>query len=149
MSRIGIAVAVGMALTVSGCGGSTPPASPSPSDSASSGTVTAGAMVSDRSHYENVVEMIQGKAPGLNVIQYPDGTIQLRIRGLNQSLQETGQEPLVVIDGVPSGRPAGQALMSMDPRDVSSIEVLRDVGSTAVYGTRGANGVILVRTRRR
>jgi len=150
MSRIGSAFAVVLSLTITGCSGTTQSAStPSPTDPESQGTVSAGAVSRDRSHYENVVEMIRGKAPGLNIIENQDGTIQLRIRGLNQSLQETGQEPLVVVDGVPSGRPAGQVLLALSPQDVSSIQVLRDVGSTAVYGTRGANGVILITTRRR
>jgi TonB-dependent SusC/RagA subfamily outer membrane receptor len=93
--------------------------------------------------------MLRGRVPGLEVIETSPGAIEVRIRGLNQSLQESGQQPLVVVDGVPSSRPAGEALLALDPRDVASIEVLKDVSSTTVYGTRGANGVIIVRLVRR
>jgi TonB-dependent SusC/RagA subfamily outer membrane receptor len=111
------------------------------------GPVTAGD-ISDRSHYESVVEMLRGKAPGLEIVENSAGSIEVRIRGMTQSLREDMQEPLVVIDGVPSGRPAGQVLLSLEPRNVASIEVLRDVSSTAVWGTRGANGVILITSTR-
>jgi len=103
----------------------------------------------DRSHYESVIAMIRGKAPGLQVIEVAPGQFELRIRGVNQSLQAAGEEPLVVLDGMASSRPAGQLLMSLNPQDVVSIEVLKDVASTAVYGTRGANGVLIIRTERR
>ena len=152
MSRIGSALMMGLGFLLFGCGGTNAPrptASPSDAPATAGGTVRAGDLSMDRSHYENVIEMIRGKAPGLHVIESSNGTIQLRIRGMNQSLQETGQEPLVVVDGVPSSRPAGEALMALEPQAVASIQILRDVASTSVYGTRGANGVILVRTRRR
>jgi len=119
------------------------------SEGFSEGAVPAGSVATDRSHYQSVVDMLRGRVPGLEVIETSPGAIEVRIRGLNQSLQESGQQPLVVVDGVPSSRPAGEALLALDPRDVSSIEVLKDVSSTAVYGTRGANGVIIVRLVRR
>lgn len=103
----------------------------------------------DRAHYESVIDMIRGKAPGVHVIEVSPGQFEVRIRGMHQSLQATGQEPLVVLDGVASNRPAGELLMSLDPQDVMSIQVLKDVSSTAVYGTRGANGVLIIQTRRR
>jgi len=101
----------------------------------------------DQAHYENMVEMLRGKVPGLEIIETAPGTIEVRIRGGNQSLQ-TGagsQEPLVVIDGMPQARRAGEVLMTLNPNDVASIDVLKDVSSTAIYGTRGANGVIIIR----
>jgi TonB-dependent SusC/RagA subfamily outer membrane receptor len=146
-------------IAVAACGGTRPerPApTPSPTavtDSqplAAAGAVQAGPEAAgDRAHYESVLEMLRGKAPGVQVIEVAPGQFQVRIRGVNQSLQATGQEPLVVLDGVASSRPAGQLLMSLNPQDVVRIEVLRDVASTAVYGVRGANGVLIVQTRRR
>lgn len=156
-----IAVTAGVALVFAACGGSAPGGAPGPAwaepgDSlAAAGATTAGSMRGDRGHYENVLEMIRGRAPGLEVLELGGGVIQVRIRGLNQSLQTNadgapvGQEPLVVVDGVPSHRPAGEILLSLVPTDVASIEVLKDVASTTIYGTRGANGVILVSMRRR
>jgi TonB-dependent SusC/RagA subfamily outer membrane receptor len=108
----------------------------------------------DRAHYESVVEMLRGQVPGLEILEPAPGRIEVRIRGMTQSLQTNaegapvGQEPLVVVDGVPRSRPAGEVLLSLNPKDVASISVLKDLASTAIYGTKGANGVIVVRMRR-
>jgi TonB-dependent SusC/RagA subfamily outer membrane receptor len=104
---------------------------------------------SGNAHYDNVIEMLRGKAPGLEIVENSAGKIEVRIRGMSQSFQAGGQEPLVVVDGAPAGRPAGEALLALNPTDIDRIQVLRDVASTSVYGTRGANGVILVTTKRR
>ncbi|MYF61907.1 MAG: TonB-dependent receptor plug domain-containing protein, partial [Gammaproteobacteria bacterium] len=56
--------------------------------------------------------------------------------------------PLFVIDGRTLMAPAGSALMAISPRDVVRIDVLKDAGATAIYGSRGANGVIVITTRR-
>lgn len=152
MSTMGNGLTLMLGLSLAGCGGTgntMNTAGPAPSGERAESGVAARVVSTDRSHYESVVDMIRGRAPGLHVMENQDGTIQVRIRGSNQSFQETAQEPLVVIDGVPSARPAGQALMALNPNDVSSIQVLRDVSSTAIYGTRGANGVILVQLKRR
>jgi len=152
MSRMANGLTLVLGVFLAGCGGAGRPVNtsePSPSGTGAEGGVPARVVNTDRSHYESVVEMLRGRAPGLHIIENQDGTIEVRIRGTNQSFQATSQEPLVVVDGVPSSRPAGQALMALNPNDVSSIQVLKDVSSTAIYGTRGANGVILVSMRRR
>jgi len=153
MKRTNILTVVSAGL-LAGCGGTsggdafaTPPADAA--QAAGRGSVTAGRVSADMGHYESVVEMIRGRAPGVELLEVSPGVIEVRIRGMNQSLQVTGQEPLVVVDGVPSSRPAGQALMSLNPNDVASIDILKDVSSTTVYGTRGANGVILITMKRR
>ena len=148
----------GVWIAGAACGGTRPerpaptPSSAAVADSqplAAAGAVRAGPEgAGDRGHYESALEMLRGKAPGVQVIEVAPGQFEIRIRGVNQSLQATGQEPLVVLDGVASSRPAGQLLMSLNPEDVVSIEVVRDVASTAVYGVRGANGVLIVQTRR-
>ena len=150
MKRIDTALAVVTCLALLGCGGSGPSgAGTEPAPGAPAEGRRAGAITSGNAHYDNVVEMLRGKAPGLQIVEVSPGEIQIRVRGLNQSMQGGGQEPLVIIDGSPSGRPAGMTLMGLNPDDVASIEVLKDVSSTSVYGTRGANGVILVTTKRR
>lgn len=154
--RYPLAVAAAFALAVGGaaCAGGRPADSAnSPGPAAASEGPVSQNMVRDRSHYESVIEMLRGKVPGLEIVELDGGSIEVRIRGLNQSLQNVGgkpvgQGPLVVVDGVPRSRPAGEVLMALNPRDVVSINVLKDVASTAVYGTRGANGVLLVRLRR-
>ena len=132
------------------CGGSGPSGGPrNPAPGVTSQETGNEGIQSGNAHYSNVIEMLRGKAPGLEIIESNPGQIEVRVRGLYQSFQGTNQEPLVIIDGAASGRPAGQALLSLTPDDVDRIQVLKDVGSTSVYGTRGANGVILVTLKKR
>lgn len=94
-----------------------------------------------------VAEMIQGRIPGAQVYRDGTGQLSIRIRGAN-SFMSSG-EPLVVVDGMPavSGR-VGALLESLSPHDIARIDVLKDAGATATYGSRGANGVILITTKR-
>jgi TonB-dependent starch-binding outer membrane protein SusC len=109
-------------------------------------------------------QLIQGKAAGVMVINnsgQPGGATTVRIRGAASI--RSGNSPLFVVDGVPlsggSGRPgfsgggigstpAANPLNFMNPNDIASIEVLKDASATAIYGSRGANGVILITTKR-
>jgi TonB-dependent SusC/RagA subfamily outer membrane receptor len=90
-------------------------------------------------------ELFRGLA-GVTVRRLPDGGISLRIRG--SSSFSSGGEPLYVINGVPTHAPLGQALLGVSARDITRIEVLKDAGATAIYGSRGANGVVLIFTKR-
>ncbi len=106
----------------------------------------------------SVDQGIQGKAAGV-VVSFgsgqPGSKSSIRIRGISSI---TGTlEPLYVIDGVPVISPSNigavtgpdtNPLESLNPSDVESIEVLKDASATAIYGTRGANGVILITTKR-
>ena len=97
----------------------------------------------DRFHYTRVEEMIAARFPGVVVRQRPDGSYQITMRG--QNTFTSGDEPLVVVDGVPAMNI--DVLAAINPRDVRRIDVLRDAASASIYGSRGANGVILIRTR--
>lgn len=92
----------------------------------------------------NVMQALSGRAAGVQVIQNtgaPGAGISVRIRGTN-SIQG-GNEPLYVIDGFPfSGNPT-----NLNNFDIESIEVLKDASATAIYGSRGANGVVLITTK--
>ena len=93
----------------------------------------------------NVLQAMQGRAPGVQVIQNtgaPGTPVSVRIRGTN-SIQGSN-EPLYVVDGFPLAGPAPSLLNNPD---IQSIEVLRDASATAIYGSRGANGVVLITTR--
>jgi TonB-dependent SusC/RagA subfamily outer membrane receptor len=92
----------------------------------------------------SMADMLEGRVPGLEVRRLTSG-VSLRIRGV-RSLMKDG-EPLVVVDGIAMSSTQG-LLADMDPRDVRSVEVLKDAGSLAAYGSRGANGVLLITTRR-
>lgn len=92
-----------------------------------------------------VDQMIQGRASGVQVTQtqsQPGGTVSLRIRGTNSI--NSSNEPLFVIDGFPG---AGN-LSSINPNDILSIDILKDASSIAIYGSRGANGVVIVTTKK-
>jgi TonB-dependent SusC/RagA subfamily outer membrane receptor len=94
----------------------------------------------------NFVQALQGAAPGLNITQTGNsassGSINMRIRGQNSIL--ASNNPLVILDGVPfDGN-----LNTIDQSTIESIEVLKDASSSAIYGARGANGVILITTKK-
>ena len=92
-----------------------------------------------------VADMLVGRFPGVEVRQLPNGVASIRIRG-SRSFR-SNEEPLIVVDGIPQ-HGGSRSLMDLSPRDVESIEVLKDAAATGVFGSRGANGVILVSTRR-
>ncbi|WP_026957149.1 SusC/RagA family TonB-linked outer membrane protein [Algoriphagus vanfongensis] len=92
----------------------------------------------------NVMQALNGRAAGVQVIQNngsPGAPVSIRIRGTN-SIQG-GNDPLYVIDGFPfSGNPT-----QLNSYDIESIEILKDASATAIYGSRGANGVVLITTK--
>jgi TonB-linked SusC/RagA family outer membrane protein len=113
-----------------------------------------------------VDQLIQGRAAGVVVTQntgQPGGGVSVRIRGITSL---TGSnEPLYVIDGVPiegngvnsqafnvfgggGGQTAQSALASLNPSDIVSVDILKDASATAIYGSRAANGVIVITTKR-
>jgi TonB-dependent starch-binding outer membrane protein SusC len=98
-------------------------------------------------------QLLQGKVAGLNVTSasgQPGGTQTITIRGPGGV--RTGSTPLFVIDGLPldNSSTGGNTnpLNFLNPQDIESIDVLKDASATAIYGTRGANGVILITTKR-
>ncbi len=93
----------------------------------------------------NAFEALQGKAAGVDITssERPGTVGSIRIRG-NRSLSASNT-PLYVVDGVPLSSGGIEAL---NPRDIESIDILKDASSTAIYGSRGANGVVLVTTKR-
>ena len=97
-----------------------------------------------------IEDLLLARVPGLEVLPLANGTFTLRIRGRHSLMgQSQGDEPLLVIDDipVPSGS-LGSALAGMAPRDVGRIDVLKDAAAASVYGSRGANGVIIITTKR-
>ena len=110
-------------------------------------------------------QLIQGKVAGVQIINnsgQPGGGTTVRIRG-NSSVR-SGNQPLYVVDGVPldgrSARPGGTGdanigstadanpLNFINPNDIASINVLKDASATAIYGSRGANGVVIITTKK-
>jgi TonB-dependent starch-binding outer membrane protein SusC len=110
-------------------------------------------------------QLIQGRIAGVQITQNngePGAGAQIRIRGA--STIRSGQQPLYVIDGVPldmsatspdgisasgmGGAPATNPLNFLNPSDIESMDILKDASATAIYGSRGANGVVLITTKK-
>ncbi len=95
----------------------------------------------------NVGQALQNKVAGVQVIRQaagdPGGRPQIRIRGTNSI--NTNNDPLFVVDGIVG---VLNALQNLDPQDIATMDVLKDASATAIYGTRGANGVIIITTKR-
>jgi tonB-linked outer membrane protein, susC/ragA family len=89
--------------------------------------------------------LIQGKVPGVSITNTaagdPNNTASVQIRGV--SSRSAGLGPLIVIDGIPGG-----SLTNVNPNDIASFDILKDGAASAIYGTRGSNGVILVTTKK-
>lgn len=94
---------------------------------------------------QSIEEILTGRVAGVTVTRV-DGGIAVRIRGATSIYGSN--EPLYVVDGVPIQPGPGGSLVGIDPYDIESIEVLKDPADTALYGMRGANGVIVVKTKR-
>ncbi|WP_460636965.1 SusC/RagA family TonB-linked outer membrane protein [Larkinella harenae] len=93
-----------------------------------------------------VGQALQGRAAGVQVTQAsnaPGGGVTIRIRGGNSI--NAGNEPLYVIDGFPVYNESGA---NLNPNDIESMEILKDASATAIYGSRGANGVVIITTKR-
>ena len=93
----------------------------------------------------NAFEAMQGKAPGVDITSSErPGTIgSIRIRG-ERSLTASN-DPLYVVDGVHIMSASG--IETINPRDIESIDILKDASATAIYGSRGANGVVIITTK--
>lgn len=124
--------------------------------------VTIGAKNFNKGLMTSPDQLIQGKTPGVMVINntgQPGGSTTVRIRG-NSSIRASNN-PLFVLDGVPmsgnSPLPEGRGGFSSDrgnpltylnPSDIASMDILKDASATAIYGSRGANGVVIITTKK-
>ena len=90
-------------------------------------------------------QMLQGKVPGLVITNTsdPNGSASISLRGASSLREGVAMEPYYVVDGVP-----GVSLSLVAPEDIESIDVLRDASATAIYGSKAANGVIIVTTKK-
>ncbi|WP_346880948.1 TonB-dependent receptor [uncultured Algibacter sp.] len=105
----------------------------------------------NRTNTASIDNALQGLAAGVSVTSNnatPGGGVSVRIRGAGGV---NGSEPLYVVDGFPisvNGNENSSPLSSINPQDIKSITVLKDAASAAIYGTRAANGVVLITTKR-
>ncbi|HUB61790.1 MAG TPA: SusC/RagA family TonB-linked outer membrane protein [Puia sp.] len=109
------------------------------------------ASISEKDFNQGVITdpvlQIQGKVAGLVITQPngdPNGDLIIRLRG--QASLSGGQTPLIVVDGVPLDN--ANQLQNIPPGDIASYDILKDASAAAIYGSRGANGVIIINTKR-
>jgi TonB-dependent SusC/RagA subfamily outer membrane receptor len=95
---------------------------------------------------EPIEKVLQGRVAGVTVSRAPDGGIAVRIRGASSIYGNN--EPLYVVDGMPIAPGPNGSLSGINPYDIESIKVLKDPTETAMYGARGANGVIVIKMKR-
>lgn len=100
----------------------------------------------ERGHGRSIEELLMERFPGVTITRTADGGIALQIRGPTSFLGSN--EPLYVLDGVEIQAGPGGSLTGINPYDIASIEVVKDAAGTAMYGVRGANGVIVIKTKR-
>jgi TonB-dependent starch-binding outer membrane protein SusC len=136
--RIARGVCLGLAVAAAyGCHRSSPKGASAP--------VVSRQEIEDKQG-EPIDKQIQSKSAGVVVTRTPDGGIAVNIRG-SSSVMGSNQ-PLYVIDDVPFEAGPDGALVGINPHDIESIAVLKNPEDTAMYGSRGANGVVLIRTRK-
>lgn len=93
-----------------------------------------------------IEKVLQGRVAGVTVSRSADGSIAVRIRGGTSVYGNS--EPLYVLDGMPIQPGPNGTLTGINPYDIESIQVLKDPADTAMYGVRGANGVIVIKTKK-
>ncbi len=119
---------------------------PPPSPREESSTVTAEDIERQGASDEPLEKILQGRVAGVTVSRASDGGIAVRIRGATSIYGNS--EPLYVLDGMPIQPGPNGTLSGINPSDIDSIKVLKDVAETALYGVRGANGVIVIKTKK-
>ena len=92
-----------------------------------------------------VEQLLMNKFPGVWITRMPDGALSVRIRGANS--MQSSNEPLYIIDGTSVQPGPNGGLTGIAPNDIASIQVLKDAAATTMYGVRGANGVIIIKTK--
>ncbi len=108
-------------------------------------SVTISAETIENRPNASFVQTLSGQVPGLNITTasgQPGGNSTVNLRGITSINGNT--EPLFIIDGAPVDE---DNFRSLNPQDIASISVLKDAGATAIYGNRGANGVVVIKTR--
>lgn len=158
----GVWMTVLMIGVLAGCAGTRAPAAPEAAASAADDEVSVGYGTQERQNVTGAIstvsgeevdvpvtrleDLLVGRVAGVQVVHTPGGGVAVRIRGTTSLFGSS--EPLYIVDGMPVQPAREGGLPGINPKDIARIEVLKDAGSTAIYGSRGANGVILITTKR-
>lgn len=143
MSRPLAPYAVALVLAaglVSACSHSAPPENaPAPKNTVNAKTIA-------NSGDEPIEQILANRVSGVRLGRNSDGVLTVQIRGATSF--SSAAPPLYVVDGVEIAPGPSGALAGINPNDIEKIEVLKDPAETAMYGSRGANGVIVIKTKK-
>lgn len=98
-----------------------------------------------RAPTQSIEQQLMAKVPGVIVTRTETGDVAIRIRGGSSAYGNN--EPLYIVDGQPVLPGPGGGLSGLNPNDIESIKVLKDAASMSMYGSRGGNGVIVIKTK--
>jgi TonB-dependent SusC/RagA subfamily outer membrane receptor len=147
MVRMSVFVVAAVAAVASGCSKSAPQSAPQPATQSPSGDAsTLSSAEISRTPQEPIEKILAGKVAGVVVSRTSEGALSVRIRGAGSYYGNS--EPLYILDGMPFEAGPNGALSGINPYDIESIKVLKDAAETAMYGSRGANGVIIIKTKK-
>lgn len=133
-----------LALSVLAACASPPPPQTGATPAAANAAITADQI---QPTAESIERLLMNRNPGVWVGRTADGGLAVRIRGGSASMGNT--EPLYILDGTPFTPGIGGGLTGLNPYDIASIKVLKDPADLTMYGMRGANGVIIIKTKQR
>jgi len=134
-----------LAALAAGCSSSGPKTDPTPAQAPRGTSISSDEI---RQNPDQPIEkVLQARAPGVVVGRSPEGNLTLRIRGGSSSLYGNNA-PLYIVDGVPFTPGSDGGLSGINPYDIESIRVLKDAADITMYGVRGANGVIVIKTKK-
>jgi TonB-dependent SusC/RagA subfamily outer membrane receptor len=136
----------GAAALIVGIVGCAHPKSEGPAPTATRSTELKSNAEMQQHNNMSIEEYLASRSAGVEIGHAQDGTLTIRLRG--SSGMYGSNVPLYIVDGVPFTPSSGGGLSGINPYDVASIKALRDPADIAMYGVRGANGVIVIKTKK-
>ena len=134
------------ALACSSSGPAAEPPAPATQAGAAQGATATAADIR-QSPNEPIEQQLMKRTPGVVIGRTSSGDLTIRIRGGSSSVQGNNA-PLYIVDGVPFSPSVEGGLSGINPNDIASIRVLKDAADITMYGIRGANGVIVIKTKK-
>lgn len=144
--RMQFAILAAAAAIAACAGGGGPETAPAPEPNAKSDNTVSAQTIANSADVP-IEKILANRVSGVTLGRASDGSLTVRIRGATSWNPDA--QPLYILDGVPMAAGPGGALAGLNPSDIEKIEVLKDAAQTAMYGSRGANGVIIIKTKRR
>jgi len=135
-----------LAALLAGCSQSGPRSTETPAPKQAGTAQVATADDVRQSPNVPIEQQLMARSPGVVIARTSEGNLTIRIRGGSSSVQGNNA-PLYIVDGVPFSPSMDGGLSGLNPHDIQSIRVLKDATDITMYGSRGANGVIVIKTK--